>query len=388
MQSKKIVWVSSLVLDVHLHKTSRLEMLQALAERGHKVSLIASYSSRRDSIGAAKVQTVLIPLRQVPMISAGAYVLLLFLYLPLFILRVKPDFVVIEPNPTVLGFYPTILFPKSIRPKTVLDIRSTPVDIVGVGGFLKTMFFSISLRIARKSFEGITIITSLMKKEVCERYDVDPKSVGIWTSGVSTTTFRAENWDKTKIRKSLGLEGKFIVFYDGVFGRKRGIAETIKAVGLLKARCPDLVLFLLGNDEINAKRMIRELGIQNMVIVHGRVAYAEVPKYVSMCDVGIVPLPNSSDWRYQCPLNLLEYLSMKKVVIATDIPANRVVLGECGCGIYASSADPREIAKSIVYAYENRKMLRKWGDCGRIIVEERYSWMKVAENFEAYLLQL
>jgi len=79
---------------------------------------------------------------------------------------------------------------------------------------------------------------------------------------------------------------------------------------------------------------------------------------------------------------------MEKPVIATDIPANRAILGCCKCGIYVPSADPEELARAISYAYENRRKIKAWGALGRAIVKERYTWGKVAENLESYLLKL
>jgi len=377
-----------LILDIHLHKTSRIEILRALAKRGHEVFLVAAYSSKKKEIELTDVPVISIPLRYVPFFSTGAYVLLLFLYLPLFFLHLKPDFVILEPDATILSIVPTLLFPRLKKPKIVLDIRSTPVGISGIGGYLKTLFFTIALNTAKKFFQGITIITPLMKKEVCENYDINSRFVGVWTSGVSTIAFNPENCSETEMRKKFQLEGKFVVLHHGVFGKKRGIIETIKAIEILKNAYPYLVLFLLGRGDINLKDIIKELDLQNMVIVHDTVDYAEVRKYIAMCDVGIVPLPNLSDWRYQCPLNLLEYLAMKKVAIATDIPANRGILRESKCGIYASSANPVAIANAIAYAYNKRSKLREWGTYGRALIEERYSWEKVAENLENYLLEL
>ncbi|MCX6648711.1 MAG: glycosyltransferase [Candidatus Bathyarchaeota archaeon] len=384
MRDKTIVWVSPLILDVHIHKTSRIEMLQSLARHNNKVFLIGSYS-RKKPIETSLIRTISIPLRQMPAFSASAYALLLTLYLPLLFLKLKPDIVIVEPNPTVLSLCTTFFLPRSRRPKIVLDIRSTPVVIVGVGGYMKNAFFSISLKIAKRFFQGITIITLSMKKDVCKRFNVNPRSVGIWTSGVSTTAFNVKNYSKKDMQKILGLENRFVVFYHGAFAKNRGITETIQAVDLLRNKCPDLVLFLLGNVPTSVKSLISKLNLQKMVIAHDVVPYSEVPRFISLCDVGIVPLPDEPDWRYQCPLNLLEYLSMKKVVIATDIPANRDVLGECRCGIYTSSTNPKGIAKAIEYASENRKLLEDWGIYGRMLMEEKYSWMKVAEDFEDYL---
>jgi glycosyltransferase involved in cell wall biosynthesis len=79
---------------------------------------------------------------------------------------------------------------------------------------------------------------------------------------------------------------------------------------------------------------------------------------------------------------------MEKVVIATDIPAHRSVIGEAKCGIYISSIKPMEIAEAIEYSYLNKKNLEKWGKIGREIVEKKYTWEKVAKDLEHYLLSI
>lgn len=124
------------------------------------------------------------------------------------------------------------------------------------------------------------------------------------------------------------------------------------------------------------------------MILHDSVAYSDVPKYIAMCNVGIVPLPNLPYWRHQCSLKLLEYLTIEKVVIVTDIPANREIVGNGKCGIYISSPNPVEIANSIVHVYQNREKLKKWGTSGREIITKRCNWGKAAEGLENYVLKV
>jgi glycosyltransferase involved in cell wall biosynthesis len=107
-----------------------------------------------------------------------------------------------------------------------------------------------------------------------------------------------------------------------------------------------------------------------------------------MCDVGIIPLPDHPYWRFQSPLKLLEYLAMEKVVILTDIPAHRAVIGEAKCGVYISAVNPTKIAGAIEYAYLNKGNLEEWGKMGRKIVKEKYTWEKVAMDLENYLLSI
>ena len=79
---------------------------------------------------------------------------------------------------------------------------------------------------------------------------------------------------------------------------------------------------------------------------------------------------------------------MGKVVILTDIPAHRSVVGKAKCGIYISSVNPAEIAKAIEYAYDNKENLEEWGKIGRKIIKEEYTWQKVAIDLENYLLSI
>jgi glycosyltransferase involved in cell wall biosynthesis len=231
-----------------------------------------------------------------------------------------------------------------------------------------------------------------MKKEICRRFNINPKRVGVWSSGVSTTLFNPENYvlEGADLRRKLGLTRKFVILYHGAFSANRGLRETIEAMSIVKRANSNVVFFLLGKGPVDhsLKDLIQMKRLQDNVIIHDPVDYAEVPKYIAMCDVGIVPLPNLSYWRVQCPLKLLEYLAMKKVVILTDIPAHRFVIGSEICGIYTKLSDPIEIANSIEYAYNNRKYLVSWGSVGRRIVEEKYTWAKVAKDLEQYLLSM
>jgi glycosyltransferase involved in cell wall biosynthesis len=159
---------------------------------------------------------------------------------------------------------------------------------------------------------------------------------------------------------------------------------------LLKRTGLPIVLFLLGDGPAvdRLENLVQSATLQDMVIIHKPVDYSEVPKYIGISDVCIVPLPDHPYWRFQSPLKLLEYLAMEKVVIATDIPAHRSVMGEEKCGIYISSTEPEEIAKAIEYAYFNRENLEEWGKGGREIVKREYTWKKVARDLENFLLSV
>jgi glycosyltransferase involved in cell wall biosynthesis len=386
-RERKILWVSSIILDVHLYKTSQLEILKHLAKRGHNTTLIAMRSKNVFPNENSQVRIISVPLRYVPVLSPVIYIIMLSFFLPVYIVISKPDFIITEPDFSILGSISALPFSKFKRAKFILDIRSPPVETVGFRGFLETFCFAATVLIARRFFDGITIVTSLMKEEVCKRFGINPKLVGIWSNGVSMTSFKPENYVSEELRRKLGLTRKFVILYHGVFSANRGLTETIEAISIAKRANSNVVFFLLGTGPIanSLKDLIRMEGLQDNVVIHSSVEYSEVPKYIAMSDVSIVPLPNHPYWRFQCPLKLLEYLAMKKVVIATDIPAHRSVISREKCCVYISSIEPAEIAKAIEYTYENREKLAEWGASGRTIIGEKYSWEKVAKDLEDYL---
>jgi glycosyltransferase involved in cell wall biosynthesis len=369
-------------------------MVKHLSQLNAEVHLFAVSSQKNDQEESDK-HFVLLPMKFIPMITQLLYTLALFFSMPFYVTMKNPNFIIIDQGTAIIGLALKLFLPQA-KFKVVLDIRSTPLESWRLGAKgashekRNVLLFSLSLVLAKKKFDGITIVTELMKKEICDRFSINPKLVGVWTSGVSASIFNPRNFDEKEIKKSLGLSNKFVIFYHGSL-RPHGLVETFEALRLLKPKKQDLILFLLSNKPSFVmfwNDLAKELGIQNNVIFHGKVSYADVPKYVAMSDLPIVPLPDSPNWRNQSPLKLLEYLAMEKVVVLTDIPANREIVGKSRSGIYISSVDPEEIAEAIAYAYENRESLSKWGAVGRKIIKDKYTWEKIANEFENYLLHL
>ncbi len=402
MNHKKIVWVTGLILDSSLSKTTQFEILKNLSKKGYHTLLFGMRSRKNlESVKTKKnsgskpfnhPRFFFVPIRYLPAIAPIIHATVMFFLLPAYIVRSNPNFVIMSPEISIISSIPSIFISKLKKTKLILDIRSTPVDIVGFRGSAKIFWFNVSVLIAKRFFSGITIITPMMKKEISEKFSVNPQKIGVWSSGVSTELFDPVAWNKqgNELKTKLGLSKKFVVLYHGWFSATRGITETVEAIRILSQRHPEVVFFLLGSgpSALGLKSLIKKENIKNNVIINDSVEYENVPKYIAMGNVSIIPLPDTPYWRSQSPLKLLEYLAMGKVVILTDIPAHRSVIGEEKCGIYLSSTKPFEIARAIDYARLNEKNLEKWGRIGREIVKRNFDWEIVAINLEKYLLSI
>ncbi len=388
----KVLMVYPITLDIYLHNAAILQVLKHFSELDHQVTLFSLRSKGISKSENSSVTMSIVPIRFVPIISPIIFGIILSVYLPFTLLLSKPDFVIMIPEFSIIGCIPSLLIAKFRKTKFVLDIRSVPVETDGFRGSLQNFWYGVSLLIARKFFGGITIITQLMKKEVSNSFALNPERVGVWTSGVSETLFDPKKiiTKKVELKEKLGLTGKFVVFYHGVFTPTRGLTETIEAVDMLRKKYPNIVFFLLGSGPTaeTLKNLIRNKSLQNNVILHDPVNHSEVPSFIGMSDVCIVPLPNHPYWRHQSPLNLLEYLAMEKVVILTDLPAHKAIIEKTNASIYISSNKPKEIADAIEHAYSNKEFLQEWGKIGREVIKKEYTWEKISRDLENYLLSI
>ena len=381
-------------MDTSLYKTTQMEILSHLAKRGYECHLIALYSTKKYKKISSDFRITQIPLRNIPLVTDTFYVLLLLFLFPLYVLQLRPNFIIVEPqDATAFSLLPIRFFPKSLRPKLILDARTAHFSDTSWASLLNDLTFYGSFHIAKRFFDGITTITPMMKSDFCKLVGLNPQNLGVWTSGVNTSLFSSKRLseDAKMLRQKLGLGGKFVVIYHGSLNFNRGIIETIESVWMIKEKIPEVLLLLLGEGILRSRieKMIDDLQLHDNVILLKSVDYEHVPNYIAVSDVGVMTALDLPHWRSQCPLKVLEYLSMAKVVIVSDIPSHRWVIGDCKCGIYVSAdkISAPQIAEAIIYAYEHKSELAERGSIGRVIVERDFSWEKVAADFDNYLTQ-
>ncbi len=168
------LWVSFTLLDSDLHKTALLHILRQFAEFGHNPHLLAVQSRSKYQNKYLCGLITAVPLRYVPYVSTIIFTIFNSFFLPLYILFSKPDFVIFDPDIHILSCFSGLIASKFKKTKFILDIRTVPVEIVGFRGFLKKFWFSVSILVAKKLFNGLTIITPSMKTQICSDYTLDP----------------------------------------------------------------------------------------------------------------------------------------------------------------------------------------------------------------------
>jgi glycosyltransferase involved in cell wall biosynthesis len=379
----KILWIDHIYVDVAVYSTFPLRLIDSLRKNNVEVLLAIPSVKKKDGINSTlAIDTKFIPTVRLPLLSSISFFVMLLFWLPRAIKNFSPDAVIVDLY-AFPGAVPALLCSKV---KVIVDVRSSFVEKDGIFGRFGRLKHSLMIALAKHLCDRMTVTSNGLKEEMRDMYGINPEMVDVLTNGVSTDLFDYKKNEKISLdlRHELGVDKKFIVFYHGELGLQRGVLETAEAIAKLAHAYPDILFFLLGPDEEHLSEKLDKL-IKNNVYVHKPVDHSEVPKFISMCDVGIAPFDTHSFPWTSCPLKVLEYLAMEKIVIATDILFNRELLKYGDCIFLIPSNSPENIAEAIEYVYKNREQLREMGKTGRSIIEQYYTWEIKAKDVVALI---
>jgi glycosyltransferase involved in cell wall biosynthesis len=383
----RIAIINHIYLDKDLCKTSQLSTITSLKKMKHEVDFIVPDSNliHKKEQDIIKINTF----SKNSFISSPLFNLFLLIYLPFYLIIKKPDFILFD-SLSLIGLIPYILLSKLkiIKTKFIFVILSHPVSDNTFIDKLRIYQYIFSLKL-HYLYSGVIFLTQSMGIEQCNKYKIKLNSFGIWNSGVDKDKFDPKKYEESgkELRKKFHLENKIILIYHGVFAPHRGLRRMVNSFSIIIKKYPQIVLFLLGEGEVkkDLEKIIKKKNLEKNIILFGPVDHNEVPKYISMADVGIIPLPNHYFWNTQSPLKLLEYLSMEKPLIITDIPAHKEVIKNNPLAFYISHPNEIEFLRAIEKVISNKKQLKFLGRDGRKIILKDYTWDNITKNLIKYL---
>lgn len=384
MKSKmNIYWITQIDRTT-LHKTSRIELANALRGRGHNVKLviqknIGEHPTFDDNI-------IYLPTITYSIFSRFVFNLVILCYLPLITVRKKIDIILIDGGNVYPPFALTL---KLLGFPLIMDLRTLPTEELRS---IQSIFFDSSINLSKFIVKGYTTITSELKNILLKKYKIQDSKVGVWTSGVSLKSF------KKPIRKDIETPflkdpQKFYLMYHGKYSQSRGVADLIKSITEINEPLRNNIkLIFLGIDcskNNDFQRLGNQINVNNNLEFIPAVEHELIPSYIDLCDVGAIPLPTQNIWwKVSAPLKTLEYLAMSKPIIATNIPFHKEIFEKGQCGVLIENSDPKTIAQAITQLYKNKEKLESMGRIGREIVEKYYTWEKSATDLEFFIKKI
>ena len=166
--------------------------------------------------------------------------------------------------------------------------------------------------------DGIITVSNYIRERVRTVYALDKKTKVIH-NGIDLSAFSAQ---QETHRHTLGLsDDDFVLLFSGRINHEKGISELIDAMNLLKDE-PAIKLMVIGSsfygitdfeDEYLTTLKEKASALSNRIIFTGFVPYKQMPQYLKMADVAVIP----SIWDDPFPTTVLEAQAMGVPVIST-----------------------------------------------------------------------
>lgn len=286
--------------------------------------------------------------------------------------KIKPDIVNLgTPKVSLLGMIAAFILRVPKRIYTCRGFRFEHEQ-----GFKKKILVLMEKITATLADEVICISKSVQDLGVQNKIFDQKKSQVILkgsSNGVNLNLFdphKINSSQKNDLRNQFKLEGTFVFGFVGRIVDRKGIKELIEVFEVLYQNNKSLRLLLVGPfemEQISDKSLIDKANNHPGIVNIGRVMQDEVPIYLSLIDVFVLPA-----WWEGFGNVLIQAAAMGIPVISTDATGTKDAVEDGFNGILIPIKNKEKLKESMLRLFENQNLRLEMGENGKI-------W---AKNFE------
>ncbi len=181
-----------------------------------------------------------------------------------------------------------------------------------------------------------------------------------------------------------------VVGYLGNMNPQDGVDYIVRAAAVIKNdyKRSDIAFVLIGSgDSFDSLVALRdELGLQESMVMTGRIPWDDVVANLSAIDIGVQPDPPGGLNDHSTMNKLMDYMILGKAVVAFDLAETRVSGGDAIA--YASGDSANAIAASIVELADNESHRNQLGVSAKERVMQKLAWHHQAPNLIAVYQKL
>jgi len=239
---------------------------------------------------------------------------------------------------------------------------------------------TISGFLYRKS-DHIVVVTPAFKDDLVDNWEIEAEKISIVHNGVEVDLFHPTRYP-VELSSTLGLDGKFVVSYIGTHGFAHGLDLILYTAIMLKDTFPKLLFLLVGEgaEKEHLVKMADQYGLNNVLFIESQ-PRERIPFFINVSDICLVLLKRRDIFKTVIPTKMLEFFACGKPIILGVDGQARKVLESAKAGIIITPENPMELARSVMYLYENPELRLEYGNNGRQFIEENFSRKITAEQY-------
>lgn len=215
-----------------------------------------------------------------------------------------------------------------------------------------------------------------VERELREHYEIGDAPVRITPNAADIESFKpATVAEKIRWRKSNGFadDDTLLAFVGGEW-RRKGLDLAIRAIGKLRDKRAKLLVIGADAEHPTFKNLTAECGVNHRVFFLG--FRRDVAAALGASDIFLFP-----SWYEAFSLATIEAAACGLPIVATEVNGTEDFIVSDQTGLFIRH-DPDHIAATLSPLLEQRSERLRMGANARQLVEQAYTWDKVAESTE------
>ena len=202
----------------------------------------------------------------------------------------------------------------------------------------------------------------------------NPGRVMVLPNGANPELFQPRPELRAKVREELAWSDSVVVGWAGILREWHGVELLIRAV----ARVPDLKLLIIGDgpDRARLETVIQRLDLAGRVMFTGRVAHADVMRYVGAVDIAVSSADRTG---IASPMKLLEYMAMERATVAPRAANIEDLIDDNVDGLLFEPDNEAALAAVLRRLAADEELRLRLGQQARLTVTRFRNWRRNAE---------
>ena len=199
--------------------------------------------------------------------------------------------------------------------------------------------------------------------------------VSVIPNGADPDRFDPRRSDGLEVRARYGLGSALTIGWAGILREWHGLELLLEAVATL----PAVTLLIVGDGPARQalERRANALGLQDRVVITGRVAHHEMPGHIAAMDIAVVADERTG---VASPMKLLEYMSMARAIVAPGKENIRELIDDDQNGLLFEPGRADRLAAQLRRLVADRELRDAVGASARRKVEHERNWRSVAQR--------
>lgn len=370
--------------------TRHYELARLLADRGHRVTVIASpvsyITGARLPAAVASSQSLNQP--EVRLLRAAVYeahhrsfvhrvfAFLTFMFSSFWLgLRVREVDLIWGTSPPIFQGATALLLARLKRTRFLFEVRDMwPEFAIAVGVLRNPTLIRLSEWLERLLYRNAdTVVVNSpgfvdrVRGRGARRVELIPNGAdpAMFDTSASGAVFRSEH----------GFGDAFLALYAGAHGMSNDLGTLVEAARLLQTE--NVRVVLVGDGKEKPALEASAAGLPNITFVSS-VPKRRMADVLAAADAGIAILKALPAYTTTYPNKVFDYMAAGRPVILAIDGEIRKVVEAADCGVFVQPGDPQALAAAIRWLASDPDRARQMGISGRQYLEQHFSRARIS----------